>query len=200
MALDAGNVVRTVVKFLLDSQFDIVNVLHFYIDTNSLATPEDGTTYIRSFLETTYGGLSSVIGTNITGNLFEFFDVTDNEHIAPLPFLDSTPFTLQSEPLPPQVSPMMFFPTPKPRVQGRLYLPPTTEAHQNSGTLSSTIVTAMTNFGVALLGDPITFSAGVMTGHYVVYNRNADTYQYPSGVVIPATTRTQRRRRRGVGS
>lgn len=200
MAFEAGNIVRVAVKFLLEGQFDMVNVLHFFVALNDLGVKEDATVALRGFLEDTYAELAIGVPADILGNLFEFYDVTADEPMPPLTWVDPTPFTGSAESLPPQDSQMIYFPTAKPRTQSRIFLPPCIEATQAFGVLDSGAQSRLLTFGLALLQDPISLVGGDVELNYVVYSRGDGSHQFPTSVVIPNTIRTQRRRRRGVGS
>lgn len=97
----------------------------------------------------------------------------------------------------PQVALLIYFPTNKPNVQGRLFYPGIPETGVTDGIWTAGVQAAMASMGALMLSPYI-----ASTGRYLyqVVNRVLKTNTNPTSAVVRAGARTQRRRSIGFGS
>lgn len=197
MAIGIGAVVRISARFLFNNIDDIVNVIHFVNETGSVVASDDFMDDVADFLDGLYGPLMNRWDTLITANVIDGANVTVPEVLPTTAWPVITAGTSAEDGCPLPVSTEIFFPTTTPKVRGRIFLPPPDEAQSNNGVIASSYVTSLLTFGTGLITQEVGTYA---TFSYVVYNRVLSTYASPTGAVVPGITRTQRRRRQGVGS
>lgn len=101
------------------------------------------------------------------------------------------------DPLPAQVSANVFWPTQRPKTRCTTYLPAFAEAANSAtGGWSAATLTDLQAFGDEFLAN---LSNGGMTIRKGAYNLAADRFTELIAAVVPTNSRTQRRRRLGVG-
>jgi len=101
------------------------------------------------------------------------------------------------DPLPPQVAANVFWSTLRPRTRCTTFIPAFAEGANNpSGQWTAGAITDLQAFGDEFLGD---LSFGGVTVRKGAYNQPLNRFTELVAAIVPVTSRTQRRRRVGVG-
>lgn len=198
MAIQVGDILRVATTFLWDDQHEIVNVWHLIVSSlGSLLTDEDVLASIGDELERWYEQLAGSHPNNIAGERIGGVNLTRDEL---LPTLDwSCTYTALGEGLPLTTTPMIQWNSATPRRGSRIYLPPITENEQNDGIIGAGNITVLLDMAADVLAGFTDAVTGV-TFDRVSYSRQAGTTRPLVTAFVPNELRTQRRRRRGVGS
>lgn len=197
MAVLVGDVVRITARLLLDNIGDIINVYHFLVDTNDTANDTDFMDEAAGEMDTLYTILNSRITDRCTYITVEGFNVSQIVVLPPTSWPVLTAGTAVAEMLPEMNSACVFHRTSVPRVRASKFVPPTTEDSSSDGAIGSGYLTALQDYGDALL-DGLTGTNIELA--YIAYNALLDRKTRVNSRVVPQRFRTQRGRRLGVGS
>lgn len=195
-----GDVIRLAFEFLVDNQDQQVNVWDVVLDTVTGGF-DDGDimdmllTGISTFF---YDEMVAYMSDRVTGNFVRGYNRTQN---ALMPVIANTIDGANGgEVHPLQVTPLIYFLSSVPRVQGRKYYPVVTEdAATDSAEWLGAFQTAMATQASQVLGN---VTVGITSSfHYViVMGENPATVVRPTAAGVPSAPRTQRRRTLGRGS
>lgn len=196
MTVAIGDIVRiTAVVSMLGQEF--VNVHHLITVANS--TPDD-TTFMAS-MQAILAGLYAHPENHQSDELR--YERIEGQNVTQDVLLPQTNWTGNptgddlGHPLPTQVSANVFWPTLVPRVRCTTFLPGFGEAaNDDEGRWTSGAQTDLQTFGDDFIGN-LTF--GGITVRKGAYNATLDRFTELVNAVVPSRSRTQRRRRVGVG-
>lgn len=207
--LNAGDVVKGVIKFTNDYGSLIENVFHWVVDGPESIDGGAVGEAIRQKLDAAYTYIDDYIHTAVqfyalTVDLIEFFSSPTphweaTAHLADAIELDTFTPANSVDPLPAQTAFMLRFLTGIPKHEKRTYLAGFTEQrNQTAGKPDATLTAAMVPLAAELY-DVATISGSADELIPVVPDVNQEIYREYTGVIIPATWYTQRRRRLLVG-
>ena len=197
MAISIGDVIRVTAK-LSWNQEDIQNVYH--VRSNSATTDSDTIVLgeIADDLEDAYGYIIAAMHDEMTFDSISAYNVTADRFMGEISWPTLTAGTEGNDPLPMQNSGLVRFATDVLGSQGRKYLGVFTTASLDAdGTLSSTLVTALGNFGAQLING---ISGASWSGEYGNWNETLARFATWAEAFVNIYYCTQRRRRPGVGS
>jgi hypothetical protein len=198
MAIEVTDVLRIAVAFLFDDLYDIVNVWH--IVPASLGTAGTDTAVMEDIADamiTWYELGLGLIVDNIAGNSLSGVNLTKDELLPVVPFEFES--TNAADGLPLTNAPLISWGTSTPRHGSRIYLPGCVESHQNDGLMDSAVLSALASMAASVLVGQTGSLDGVAFNR-VAYDRTANYFRTLTSAFVPTELRTQRRRRRGVGS
>lgn len=194
---DIGDLVRVAVRWRYNDAADIVNVLHFRIDSNGASNTTEALEDIMELTAAPYAPVVPYISEVCVHADFQLTNVTKNQVwgvFPPDPALDGAG---GSDALPPQTTALLLMRTLTPRVMGRINLPPFSNVDNDDGVISPAAVADIEDMGTYLLS-PHTGSNGLGM-HYVVW-RGGTTSATPTNRRAVPAYRIQRRRQVGRGS
>lgn len=197
MAVEVADIIRIVAKLKLNGVSDIVNVYHFVVAINNLASDDLVMDGVATLLDTLYTKINLVMSDNITYDGIDGINVTKTELLPPKAWPVLTAGANVNSMLPEMSAACVFFRTLKPNVRCSKFLPPFTEEASVDGAVESGAVTAVGLFGDFLVAPLVVTD---LTLGYVSFNRVTSVSTAVATRVVPPRYRTQRRRRLGVGS
>jgi hypothetical protein len=197
MAIAVGDILRIACRFLMAGTDERVNVWHLRADSVLGGTDADKMADIAGFFDLAYTGLNSLFSDDlsyldITGQNISKSELLPDQSWPTLTFGGDT-----NSAMPGPVSASVYWGTVAPKVVGRKFLPDTTEGTNADGTLTGNLIAALANFGGNFIVPIGLANIDVFAG---TYNYAAQTFTPFLNVNVPVRFRTQRRRRRGVGS
>lgn len=207
MTVAVNDIVRCSARMKHSISGDVVNVWHWIMQT-AAESDEDVMDAIEAKLDTAYSGLSSHLMQEQDPYDLRFDIVTYvSGKVTTVRVLGTRSWSLTSPPSnsqdgqPPQVSALINFRTPFPKVYGRKYMGILSEGNQSDGNITGTILSAMETFAAAMITD-ITMTSGTLAAGTLSYKAGAthDWWALFLGAVANAITGVQRRRRRNTGS
>jgi len=197
MTIGVGDILRLTAVMGMQGQ-EFVNVHHLKVAANT--TPNDAA-YMAEFVITlafNYADVQLNMSNTLQFLRMEGQNITKDE-VLPTIAWPGLPFGSEVLPvLPTQVAPYVFWPTARLRTRAASYLPGYTENTNGAGgTLSAGALTNLQAFGDKWV--PPLISANI-TSQKGAYNRPLNRFVVLASAVVQPMTRTQRRRRVGVGS
>lgn len=197
MAVVVNDIVRITARMQLLGVSDIINVFHFSVAVNG--TPND-TIFMDQValeLDTLYFALDLLVHPNVAYIAVEGQNITQDILLPSRPWPSLTVGGNVSEMLPEQVSACVFHRTLKPKVRASKFLPPMGENVFISNVLGAVNLGILQSFGDALT---IGLTGADIALVYVAFNRVLSTSSVVTQAIVPVRSRTQRKRRLGVGS
>lgn len=175
----------------------IQNVMHFRSTNVAPITDAQALVDIALVMDGVFTTLVGFITTGLSYDQVRAQNVTQNVLLGTAAYPTLVGGTVPGDQLPLQSAAIINFPSAKPRTRGSVFLGGFTETdNATTGILSAGLQTALVSMAIILLGEIVT---GPNSWRYVVFNTLLKTFVLPTGSVIPAVWRTQRRRRPGVG-
>lgn len=196
--LAPNNHVRLSSVWLYDDASEIVNVVHVRLGSTVASSDADVLDDLAEFVEDVWENVVPAMSNLVTHDRIEVKNVTLGGVFGSLPAnanLDGTDSSANA--LPPQTTALVIFPTLISRIQGRVYLPPFSEASNNAGFIDPAKVAMMDAFGAEMLL-PYTGPNGTEMSYIV--RASSGTGLVPVSTRSIPTFRTQRRRTIGRGS
>lgn len=197
MAIGQNDVIRASVVWDLLAVSTQVNALHFQVGGIVAQTPLQIREDLEDILALAYVTITPMVSNLLEHLRTDIFNVTDNVPETGLAGNTAMNGSNAGEILPNQVTGEVYFRTGVSRHIGRIFLPTFGEGQSAADVWNSTTRSAMQTFGDYLLSTR-TGTNGV-TFTYVIYDRSAGIGRQPIQAVVPLRSRTQRRRRVGVG-
>lgn len=197
MTIEVNDVIRVQARMLRNGIDAVQNVYHVKHLTGAAAPEAAWVTDVSGLIDAEMFLIKDSISDNITSLDLLFFNLTQDA-----PMLDGSWATFvggtnPGDPNPPQVSAQVFWRTAAARVIGRKFLPSMVESAQDDGNWTAALLVTLVIFVVNFIGALVvtggTVTFGVFNGITAVFNA------YTSGFA-PTDSRTQRRRRTGVGA
>lgn len=209
MTIVKDDIIRVAARFKDEVAGDIVHVWHFQANGVSFSEEDDDVLdVIEAEMDGWYSGLTSFYPDTMTPYDLSFStvawvggkEVTVRSIGVRAWTLTSGPASTQ-EPMPGMDAAIVNFRTLRPRSFGRKYMGPTQESRQESGILSNTGLTEMTDFITAVLTGIAMTSGGLVTGIISQYTDEfgAHFFHFIEGIAN-SILGTQRRRRPKRGS
>ncbi len=197
MVAEISDVIRISVRLKWNTTDDITNVMHFVLLQQDEPNDTDFMSEVADEIDILYAVLAPHQASIVSANIIEGKNITQDLLLPATVFPAYTGGSGAGGSMAPQVCPMSYFPTIKPRTQGRIYWPPLTTASNTNGALGATALDDHDD-----VADLIHAGLTTATIHlaYIVYNVEFGTWVAPSASLTQPTFRTQRRRRAGVGS
>lgn len=197
MTIQIGDVIRIQSRMLRNGTDAVQNVWHVRHDSGAPVVDATWVANVAALIDAQFKLIDTAFGLNITSLDMLFFNVTQAVTLPDGTWATFTGGQAVTDTSSPQVSPMVFWRTGAARVIGRKFLPPMTEAQISDGVIAGGTLAALATFAANFIGSLIISQGNVSFGTYngllAVFNA------YASGLV-PIDTRTQRRRRTGVGA
>jgi hypothetical protein len=197
MTVQNGDILRVAVRWQWDALHDIINVWHLLVnDTGTATSDEDVMNDIENALSTILSTYMASVPTNVTGVDLSGVNITQDV-LLPLVLNDMDGGSL-GEGLPLPTTPMIQFHSATPRHGSRIYLPVMHEGTNLDGVMSTGLVDVLEDVAADVLAGLV---GGLFGGDFerLAYDRSAGIGRKLTAAFIPATFRTQRRRRQGVG-
>jgi hypothetical protein len=206
--ITSGDIVRVTVRFKSTLSGDIVNVFHMRCEATGTNTDANLMDDIDAHMNSLYSGMAAQLNSvsdpyDIRYDLVEL--VGGVEHV--VRNIGTRTWTLTSPPaqsgdtIPPQDAAIVNMRTTLPKVFGRKYLGPFGEGNTGNGTFNASALTALANFGIALLatynGTNFDLFKGVLSSKAT---GDPNLFATFVGYVVNALSGTQRRRRINRGS
>lgn len=205
MAVVDQDILRVSVNFELGDGTQYQNIYHMIRDGEDVHSVQDHLDAIEVKMELAYADIQTLVPLDVTEQLCFVDRVEFNEIVDEWRIVENVgTFTPLFEPsgdtqgLPYQCSPYIYFKTDRPRTVGKKFLFPITEFFQSDGVMTPAAVTAIVAMATELLtaialGGDATLTLGVVrTGVQSWYNFLVAVVQDVIG--------TQRRRKPGVGA
>jgi hypothetical protein len=167
MAVSANDVIRVVCKMSWGED-DIQNVYHGKVTGGTLPSDAVLLTGMSTFFDALYDLIDTNFPDEITFDSISVYNVTQDIWVGEVGW-DSlvTGGGSATDPMPPQVAPLILFNTGVLRSQGRKYLPPCTEAaNDTDATPVAGFLTAMGNYAAGLLAGASFAGWDVAWGNY----------------------------------
>jgi len=203
MLIDFGDILKLVVNFNMPSVTVAQNVFHYRWDAAGTNDLTDFENTFESFFQSMYVATANVVHANVSLSGIDVSVLKPGGSGTFNPLTELFPvviFTEGSEMLPHVVSFFLSARTGKARTQGRKYLPGLGEAEQDQSDLSAQALTALALFGFFYTSDILSLATFSLLAKPGTFNQGVEDFNELLGtVVLAATTRTQRRRRPGVG-
>ncbi len=175
----------------------IQNVMHYRSTNAASITDAQALIDIAQVMDTVFSTMIGFITTALSYDQVRAQNVTQDVLLGTAAYPSLIGGTIAGDQLPLQNAAILNFPSSKPKTRGSVFLGGFTEAdNAPTGILSGGLQTALVSMAVILLGEIV---LGPNSWRYVVFNTILKTFVLPTGSVIPAVWRTQRRRRPGVG-
>lgn len=197
MAVAIGDIVRIVPRLRWAAVADVSNVFHFTVLLQDEPNDTDFMVEVALLIDPLFGTLAPHQTTNLIAVNIEGKNVTQDLLLPTTVWPAYTGGDVAGPANAPQTAPFSYFPTIKPRTQGRIYWPVVSDVASTNGNLSATAFDDHEAVADALLL-PLATASVILA--YIVFNREFGTWVIPSTAVTAPTLRTQRRRRPGVGS
>lgn len=197
----AGDIIRVAARQRFDATDDIVNVLHFAIE--GVPTPNTDASVMQDIAELiseAYALIASKITTRVVAVDLTFYNIDTDSPMGQRTWDPAyTGGTGSGESMPSHDSCLVLLQTAVKRTQGRIYLPPFTEAQQSGGEWVTGVYTAVDAFLSVLIGP---WSGGTFTGEYMygVHKRSSGATAFPNSGRISTLVAVQTRRKLGRGS
>lgn len=203
MTIVAGDVVKTVVRFILGDGTQYQNVYYHQRIGSTVLSDAVQQTAIEEWVDAIYLHLVANISDAVVATLSFIdrieWDGTKWEVVQNIGTFtpDVTPSAGGDE-MPNQMSPYVVFKTPRPQTTGKKYLFPMMEGSYTNGILTAAIVLLIADYAADVLAnisleDPDYLVPGVP-------RTAVDSWQPFNATVVGNIAGTQRRRRRGVGA
>lgn len=197
MAVSVGDVVRITARLLLNNIGDVVNVYHFFVNTNTTANDAAFMTELALAMDTLYTPVNAAVHQDISYVSVDGQNITDNQLLPTVGWPVLTVGGNATEMLPEMVAACVFWRTLRPKVRTAKFLPPFGENQNVDGALAAATVILLQAFGDALTAGLTGPNIAVVYG---AYNKPLDRFEVVAQALTPARFRTQKRRRLGVGS
>jgi hypothetical protein len=203
MSVSLDEVVRTTINFTLADGTQFQNVWHHRKIGASSWSDANIVTAIQSWADSLYDGLQNRVEVGITPQLCSVdkvafvvseWEVTENLGTFAITFTGSD----ANQPLPNQCSAFITYKTIRPKTVGRKFLFPFTEAYQDHGIMTGTLVTSLTTFAAAGLAD--IYLGPLDDLEPGVPRTGVDAFYAFTAAVVTNLYGTQRRRRPGYGA
>ena len=174
------------------------NVHHFITVANGTADDTAFMAAMQTVLASVYGNAQNKQSDLLRYERIEGQNITQDVLLPQTNWVGNPPGNSAFNPLPPQNSANVFFPTLRPRTRCTVYLPGfTEESNDLNGNWDAGTIVDLQAFGDELVGDR---GFGGMVVRKGAYNAPLDRFTELINAVVPIAARTQRRRRIGVGS
>lgn len=197
MPVAINDIVRiTAVVSMFGQEF--VNVHFFKTIANGSVDDTAFMAAVQSMLAAVYANVQNDQSDEVRYERIEGQNITQDQLLPQTNWVGNPTGNKIEDPLPLQTSMNVFWPTLRPRTRCTSYLPGMTEAANNTeGEWGAVAIANAQQYGDDLVGN-ITF--GGVTILKGAYNVALDRFTDLVNAVVPLDARTQRRRRRGVGS
>lgn len=194
-----GEVYQLAMEFVFGTTDRQFNVFDFEIISGS-CTDAELMTVLSTLMTTAYGRLVADVSNQVNfqnGRINQMIWSVNKwivqRYVGTI--LPTINFTNAGDALPPSTSMLVSFPTFKPRVVGKKYLPTMGEDRQADGTVLGATLASMVQFGTDLIQ---TLLPGSATVFYIMRNKDGTT-TYPYATAAEGLVSTQRKRKPGVG-
>lgn len=198
MPATIGDIIRVTAKMSFDDEA-VQNVYHVKMTATTTQTDSQILGDLADWMDDAYTYVYQAMTTALTFDSVNAYNLTQERFMGEVAFPVLTAGTLTaSTSLPPQVAPLVRFPTETLRSQGRKFLPAFGEVVSDgtSGWATGTL-TALANFGVTILAGAVGVDWGALPGNW----SEAKARWAPWVTALVNTyAATQRRRRKGVGA
>lgn len=195
-----GEIYQVAQKFQLPTNDVLFNVYDFLVLSGS-SSDAAMLTMFTNLMQNLYAWMSTDIHSTVNGQegivnqlLWDGAKWLVSRYVGQI--LPSMTFTGSLDALPSATSALVTFPTYVPRVVGKKYLPPFTEAAQASSVLIGSALANMANYGGALI-TPVSDAGG--TQYQYVVRRKTGATATPYAAVAESIISSQRRRKPGLG-
>lgn len=196
MAIVVGDILRISAVVSYQAQ-EFVNVHHFKTIANATADDTAFMVALQAVLAPTYALAQNWQSDELRYERLEGQNVSQSILLPTVNWVGNPNGDQISDPLPAQVTANVYWPTLRPRTRCTVYLPGfTTFTLDSLGKWDAPMITDLQSFGTAFLSDA---TLGGMTVRKGAYNLEFDRFTELNAAVVPADSRTQRRRRLGVG-
>jgi len=152
---------------------------------------------VAGLIDTEMQLVAPSIGDNIASLDLLFFNITQDVTLPDGAWATFAGGTNPGEPNPPQVSAEVFWRTGAARVIGRKFLPSMVESAQDDGDWTAALIAVLVTFAANFIGSILISQGNIQFG---VFNALTATFNAYAAGFVPTDTRTQRRRRTGVGA
>lgn len=197
MSIQINDVIRIQARMLRNGTDAVQNVYHVLHETGSPVTDATWVANVSALIDAEMFAMRTAIAANITSLDLLFFNVTQDVTLPDGAWATFTGGTSAGEANPPQVSAEIFWRTGAARVIGRKFLPPMTEPDCIDGKWGAPLLALLATFAANLIGSIITSQGNVLFG---TLNAISATFNAYASGFVPIDSRTQRRRRTGVGA
>ena len=197
MTIQINDVIRVQARMLRNGVDAVQNVYHVLHETGSPVTDATWVANVSGLIDAEMFLLRGSLNTNITSLDLLFFNVTQDVTLPDGSWATFAAGTNAAEANSPQVSAEVFWRTGAARVIGRKFLPPFIEAEQNDGKWSAGLLALLVTFAANFIGSIFTSQGNVLFG---TFNAITATFNAYASGFAPIDSRTQRRRRTGVGA
>lgn len=197
MTIDIGDKIRITARMTFAGVNDVQNVYHVSASGGASETDANFMAAMSAFLEARYGSINITVSDAIAYLDILGFNITKGLPLVPVGWGFLTQGLDTSEPTSPQVSPTVIWRTNRARSIARKFLPITGEANLDAGLLSTALLTNLANFAAAFIGN---IPMGLVNVQFITLNKLTGLAATYENSIVPVDTRTQRRRRRSVGS
>lgn len=197
MTVAIGDIVRVSCRMLWDLEDDITNVFHFVVQLQDEPNDSDFMDEVADLLDAIYVTLEGHMTPIITPNVIEAKNITQDILLPTKAWPTFAGGTTIGGAMAPQTCPFSYYPTIKPRTQGRTYWPPLGEHAAANGRMLSGV---NDDYRDAALDIQTGLGTVTVLLAYIVYNTTLGTWVIATTATTPVAVRTQRRRRVGVGS
>lgn len=199
MAISNLNIVRVAAKMTVAGIADCLNVYHVVCQQGtSGGTDAAYRLAIQEYIAALYATIAAVTSNAVTSVVLELFNESTDNPEAPLAWTPAFAGGDAGQLLPSGVAGFVWLRTNVSRVQGRKYLPPSTETQNGVGAWVAGYQAAAAAFGAFLLV-AFTASNGAVI-QYGVFRPIPGSLAFPTSAGVASDARYQRRRRAGVGS
>ena len=198
MSVEVGDIVRIAANFEFGTVDQFVNVFHLQVTVNDELDDDGFMDKVAVGVDTIYDLIAGDLSASLAFTTIEGINITQDVLLPPQDWPILTVGGSASPSLPMQIAPLVYYRTLRPRTRAAQYLPGYTEAtNDQGGLLTSAALSNLQDYGNAWVSGILELTVEAGLG---AYNRALDRFT-PVELAIAATRfRTQRRRRRGVGS
>lgn len=197
MTVNIGDRIRITARMEFGGVNDVQNVYHVSGVGGASETDANFMAAIALFLDTQYTIINPFISNTITYLDVLGFNITQNLPLPPIGWPTLVGGAGGGDATSPQVSPTVFWRTSRARSIARKFLPLGSELDVAAGILSTAFLAALANYGVAFVGG---IPMGLLNVRFITLNLITGLTATYENALVPVDTRTQRRRRRGVGA
>lgn len=196
MAVAIGDIVRINAIVSYQAQ-EYENVHHFKVITNATANDTAFMVAVQLAIAPVYANAQNRQSNLLRYERIEGQNLTQTILLPATNWLGNPTGDQVTDPLPAQVTANVFWPTTRPKTRCTTYIPAFAEVTNSStGGWSAATLTDLQAFGDEFLA---VLSNGGMSIQKGAYNLVADRFSDLIAAVVPTDSRTQRRRRLGVG-
>lgn len=197
MTINVNDVVRVQARLLRNGTDAVQNVWH--VRHESGAAPDDAVWVgqVAALIDQEFFAMKAIIATNVTPLDMLFFNVTQDRTLPDGSWVTFVAGTATGEPSSPQVSMMVYWRTLASRVVGRKFLPAGAENNVDDGVLSPAALALLATFALNFVG---LRTIGLGQVSWGTFEKLFAVFNAFQAAFVPIDTRTQRRRRTGVGS